>query len=60
MAYRQRGFYTALLVARARETRQRGFRFLLVNASPDSQPILTKHGFRCLAYSTAYRWKSKA
>jgi hypothetical protein len=60
MAYRQRGLYTTLLAARAREARQRGFRFLQVNASPDSQPILTKHGFRCLAYSTAYRWKSKA
>lgn len=59
MAYRHRGFYTALLAVRAREARQRGFRFLQVNASPDSQPILTKHGFRCLAYSTAYKWKSK-
>ena len=59
MAYRHRGFYSALLAVRAREARQRGFRFLQVNASPDSQPILTKHGFRCLAYSTAYRWKSK-
>jgi hypothetical protein len=59
MAYRHRGFYTDLLAVRAREARQRGFRFLQVNASPDSQPILSKHGFRCLAYSTAYKWKSK-
>jgi hypothetical protein len=58
-AFRHRGFYSALLAVRAREARQRGFRFLLVNASPDSQPILKKHGFRCLAYSTAFRWKSK-
>ena len=58
MAYRHRGFYTALLAVRAREARQRGFRFLLVNASCDSQPILAKHGFRCLAYSTAYKWRS--
>jgi hypothetical protein len=59
MAYRHRGFYTILLALRAFEARQRGFRFLQVNASPDSQPILMKHGFRCLAYSTAFRWKSK-
>lgn len=59
LAYRHRGFYSALLAVRAREARQRGFRFLQVNASPDSQPILDKHGFRCLAYSTAYQWKAK-
>jgi len=59
LAYRHRGFYSALLAVRAREARQRGFRFLQVNASPDSQPILAKHGFRCLAYSTAYQWKAK-
>jgi hypothetical protein len=57
--YRHHGFYTALLAVRAREARQRGFRFLQVNASPESQPILTKHGFQCLAYSTAYQWKTK-
>jgi hypothetical protein len=58
-AHRQRGHYTTLLAVRAREARQRGFRFLCVYASPDSQPILAKHGFCCLAYSTVYRWKSK-
>ena len=58
-AYRHRGFYTTLLAVRAREARQRGFRFLQVNASPDSQPILAAHGFQCLAYSTAYQWKPK-
>jgi hypothetical protein len=55
--YRQRGYYTALLAVRAREARQRGFRFLQVDASPESQPILAKHGFHCLAYSTPYAWK---
>ena len=59
-AYRQRGLYTTLLAVRAREARQRGFRFLQVYASPASQPILAKHGFRCLAYSTAYQWKPEA
>jgi hypothetical protein len=55
--YRKRGFYTQLLAVRAREARRRGFRFLQVDASPESQPILAKHGFRCLAYSTPYEWK---
>ena len=55
--YRKRGFYTALLAVRAREARQRGFRFLQVDASPESQPILAKHGFRRLAYSTPYEWE---
>ena len=55
--YRRRGYYTALLAARAREARQRGYRLLQVDASPDSQPILAKHGFRCLAYSTPYEWE---
>jgi GNAT superfamily N-acetyltransferase len=55
--YRKRGYYSALLAVRAREARQRGFRFLQVDASPESQPILAKNGFRCLAYSTPYEWK---
>ncbi len=55
--YRRRGFYTSLLAVRAREARERGYRFLQVDASPDSQPILAKNGFRCLGYSTAYEWE---
>lgn len=55
--YRHRGYYTTLVAVRAREARQRGFRFLQVDASPDSQPILAKSGFRCLTYSTPYDWK---
>jgi len=55
--YRRHGFYSALLAVRAREARERGFRFLQVDASPDSQPILSKHGFRCLGYSTPYEWE---
>jgi GNAT superfamily N-acetyltransferase len=55
--YRGRGFYTALLVTRAREARQRGYRFLTVDASPMSRPILEKHGFACLGSSRYCRWK---
>jgi ribosomal protein S18 acetylase RimI-like enzyme len=55
-AYRRRGYYTALLVARAREARERGFRFLYVDASPMSRPILEKHGFQFLGFSTPCKW----
>ncbi len=56
-AYRKRGYYSALLAVRAREARERGFRFLQVDASPDSQPILAKHGFRCLGYSREFTYR---
>jgi GNAT superfamily N-acetyltransferase len=55
--YRGRGYYTALLAHRARQARKRGFRFLTVDASPMSRPILEKHGFRFLGFSTPVKWK---
>ena len=55
--HRKRGFYTALLAVRAREARERGYKFLQVDASPESRPILEKHGFRCVTTSTPYEWK---
>jgi GNAT superfamily N-acetyltransferase len=54
---RGRGYYTALLAIRAREARRRGFRFLTVDASPMSRPILEKHGFQFLGFSTPVKWK---
>lgn len=55
--YRKQGYYRALLAVRAREALERGYRFLQVDASLDSQSILMRHGFRCLGYSTPYEWK---
>ena len=49
--FRKRGIYTAVLAARAREARERGYRFLTIDASPMSRPIAAKHGFRLLATS---------
>lgn len=49
--YRHQGYYRGLLAARAQEAWQAGFRFLSVDASPMSRPILEKHGFQFLAYS---------
>ncbi len=59
-AYRKRGYYSALLAVRAREARQRGFRFLTVDASPMSRPILEKHGFVFLGNSTPCVWNVKS
>ena len=55
---RRRGLYTALLATRAQEARRRGVRFLTVDASPMSQPILEKLGFRCISYAHEYRWRA--
>lgn len=49
--YRGHGLYTALISARAQEARQRGVRFLAVDTSPMSRPILEKLGFVFLTHS---------
>jgi GNAT superfamily N-acetyltransferase len=57
-AYRQRGLYTALLCVRVQQAIQRGYRFLTVDASPASRPILEKLGFQLLTYARSYKWQS--
>lgn len=57
--YRKRGFYTALLAIRAQEARQRGRRFLTVDASPMSHPILAKFGFQWITTSHPCTWKGR-
>lgn len=54
--WRGRGLYRALLAARAREAVARGYRRLHVDASPDSAPILRRHGFHQITTSTHYEW----
>lgn len=44
-AYRNQGLYTAVLAARVREAAQRGLRYLVTDASPMSQPVLSRRGF---------------
>jgi GNAT superfamily N-acetyltransferase len=58
--HRRRGLYMALLTARAQEARRRGVRFLTVDASPMSQPILEKLGFRCISYANEHRWLAES
>jgi hypothetical protein len=52
--YRERGLYTAVVAARAQEAIRRGYRYLMVDASDMSRPILQKRGFNLLTYTTPY------
>ncbi|HEU4407022.1 MAG TPA: GNAT family N-acetyltransferase [Polyangiaceae bacterium] len=53
-AFRGRGVYRALVAARARLAAERGVRYLQVDASPESRPILERLGFRRLSSTTPY------
>jgi GNAT superfamily N-acetyltransferase len=55
-AWRGRGIYRALVAYRARLAAERGYRYLDVDASADSEPILRRLGFRRLARTTPYVW----
>jgi len=57
--FRKHGFYTALLARRAQEARSRQVRYLTVDASEMSRPILEKFGFECIAISHPCKWKLK-
>ncbi len=54
--YRKRGLYTALLSIRAQEANRRGVRFLTVDASAMSRPILERFGFQYLTDTYPCRW----
>ena len=54
--WRGRGIYRALVAYRAALAAGRGYRYLQVDASPDSRPILERIGFDCLAITTPYIW----
>ena len=55
-SYRGRGIYRAVLARRADEAAERGFRYLQVDASPNSRPILQRLGMRVLTTTTPYLW----
>jgi GNAT superfamily N-acetyltransferase len=55
-SWRGRGIYRALVAYRAELAARRGYRYLTVDASADSEPILRRLGFRCLARTTPYQW----
>jgi GNAT superfamily N-acetyltransferase len=54
--WRGRGIYRALVAYRARLAGARGYRYLQVDASPASRPILERLGFACVALTTPYTW----
>jgi ribosomal protein S18 acetylase RimI-like enzyme len=58
--WRGRGIYRALVEHRARLAAERGFRYLQVDASPDSQPILQRLGFVRLTTTTPFVWRPPA
>lgn len=58
--FRGQGLYTALLAVRAQEARARQVRYLTVDASDMSRPILEKFGFEMIGYSYPCKWKRKA
>ena len=55
--YRKRGLYTQVVAVRAQEAIERGCRFLTVDASDMSRPILLKRGFQLLTNTTPYFWE---
>ncbi len=53
--WRRRGVYRATVAHRARVARERGFRYLRVDALPTSEPILARLGFVRAGTTTPYR-----
>jgi GNAT superfamily N-acetyltransferase len=54
--WRRKGIYRALVGRRAVQARDRGLRYLQVDASPDSRPILERLGLTVLTGTTPYTW----
>jgi GNAT superfamily N-acetyltransferase len=57
--HRGKGNYSALVTARAREAAQRGLRFLTIDASPMSRPILARQGWRLITRTYPCDWSCK-
>ncbi|MEU0074543.1 GNAT family N-acetyltransferase [Streptomyces sp. NPDC006332] len=55
-AWRGRGIYRALVAQRARAAVSRGYRYLQVDASDQSRPILEHLGFQPLTTTTPYEY----
>lgn len=55
--YRGRGYYSALLHKRINDAKRRGVRYLIIDASPMSRPIVEKHGFSFVAQTTPYAYE---
>jgi GNAT superfamily N-acetyltransferase len=56
LQWRGRGIYRALVAVRAQRAAARGIKYLQVEASDDSAPILRRLGFRAVTTTTTYVW----
>jgi GNAT superfamily N-acetyltransferase len=54
--WRGRGIYRALVAQRAGLAARRGYRYLQVDASDDSRPILARLGFAAITTTTPFMW----
>ncbi|TWP37191.1 GNAT family N-acetyltransferase [Leekyejoonella antrihumi] len=52
--WRRKGLYRATVTHRARLAREQGYRFMRLDTSPDSRPILVRLGLRAVATTTPY------
>jgi ribosomal protein S18 acetylase RimI-like enzyme len=59
-AWRRRGIYRAVVAYRASLAAERGFRYLQVDASSESRPILERLGFTAVTTTTPYVWSPRA
>ncbi|MBM7861836.1 GNAT family N-acetyltransferase [Lentzea nigeriaca] len=57
--WRGRGIYRALIAHRARVALARGVKYLQVDATEDSRPILERLGFVKVTTTTGYAWKPR-
>ena len=55
-AWRSRGIYRAIVAYRANLAAKRGFRYVQVDASANSRPILERLGFVAVTTTTPYIW----
>jgi hypothetical protein len=58
--YRRQGCYLSLLATRLKEAEARGVKYLTVDASPMSRPILERYGFVQIATATRTLWKASS
>ena len=54
--WRGRGLYRALVACRARRAAAQGYRYLQVDATESSRPILERLGFQTVGSTTPYCW----
>lgn len=57
-AYRDLGLFTSILATRVQEAIQREYKYIVIDAGPMSQPIVSKHGFQLLTYAHPCKWKA--